>query len=191
MNKPSTTWTLLDLAGIATHPRPGLARAEPVSKSGMVGSSPELMPDRLCTISLMLKQPTDLVRTLSKGLHGAFETIDAALVAHGATAEHDVKTIYISYMVEGQMVAAVYPRSQEIEIALALPEDHPSSLLRDATHLTWRTLPVSTVVVSTPEAQAALGLVQEAVERVASGVHDVHRDNDHFIARRRERRVQP
>jgi len=113
--------------------------------------------------------------------------MNAELDACGAKAEHDVKTIYISYMVGDQMVAAVYPHSREIEIALALPEDHPSALLRDATHLTWRTLPVSVVVTNPDEAHAALPLVREAVERVSSGIHDVHRDNEHFIARRADR----
>ena len=131
----------------------------------------------------MLRKPADLVGTLPNGLRLAFETIDAALVGQGATAEHDVKTIYISYMVGNQMVAAVYPRSREIEVALALPEDHPSPLLRDATHLTWRTLPVSTLLTDAAGATSILDLLVEAVERVASGTHDVHRANEHFIGR--------
>lgn len=133
----------------------------------------------------MPRQPADLVKTLRKVLREAFEVVNAALEDCGAAAAHDVKTIYISYMVEEQMVAAIYPRSQEIEIALALPEDHPSSLLRDATHLTWRTLPVSTVVVDSEGARSILGLIEEASLRVASGTHHVHRDNEHFAARRR------
>lgn len=135
----------------------------------------------------MRRQPSDLVKQLSPEPREAFDVIDTELDACGAKAEHDVKTIYISYMVGDQMVAAAYPRSKEIEIALALSEDHPSTLLRDATHLTWRTLPVSIVATSATEARAALPLVREAVERVSSGVHDVHRDNEHFIASRRER----
>ena len=133
----------------------------------------------------MPRQPADLVKTLPKVLREAFELFNAALEDCGAAAEHDVKTIYISYMLEDQMVAAIYPRSQEIEIALALPEDHPSPLLRDATHLTWRTLPVSTVVVDSEGARSILGLIEEASLRVASGTHHVHRDNEHFAARRR------
>lgn len=134
----------------------------------------------------MRRQPEDLLKTLSPGLRRAFEAIDEALAADGASAEHDVKTIYISYMVRGEMVAAVYPHSQEIEVALALPEDHPSPLLRDATHLTWRTLPVSIVVCDEAEAEVVLDLVHEAVNRVTTGTHDVNRDNEHFIARRRD-----
>jgi hypothetical protein len=133
------------------------------------------------------RQPADLVKPLVGEVRDAFDAVDTELHAAGATAEHDVKTIYISYMVRDQMVAAVYPRSQEIEVALALPEDHPSSLLRDATHLTWRTLPVSVVLTDPADARAAVPLVHEAVERVMSGNHDVHRENEHFISRRRER----
>jgi len=67
------------------------------------------------------RQPSDLVKQLSPGPREAFDVIDTELDACGAKAEHDVKTIYISYMVGDQMVAAAYPRSKEIEIALALP----------------------------------------------------------------------
>ena len=86
----------------------------------------------------MRRQPSDLIKQLSGAARDAFDVMNAELDACGAKAEHDVKTIYISYMVGDQMVAAVYPHSREIEIALALPEDHPSALLRDATHLALR-----------------------------------------------------
>jgi predicted transport protein len=133
------------------------------------------------------RQPPDLVTSLSTGLRRAFDVIDAELEACGTAAEHDVKTIYISYMVDGQMAAAVYPRSQEIEVALALPEDHPSPALRDATHLTWRTMPVSVVVTDVKEARDAQPLIRESIERVRSGSHDVDRDNDYWVSRKRER----
>ena len=54
-----------------------------------------------------------------------------------------VKTIYMGFDMGNVMVSAVYPHKKHLEIALALDENHPDVNLRDASHLTWRTLPVS------------------------------------------------
>ena len=40
-----------------------------------------------------------------------------------------VKTIYIGYDIDGEMVAALYGHADHVEVALALAEDHPSSQL--------------------------------------------------------------
>jgi hypothetical protein len=97
-----------------------------------------------------------------------------------------VKTIYIGYYLDGVMVAALYPHSDRVELALALPEDHPSDLLIDATHLTWRTLAVAAVVKSQADATETMELIDEACQRVKDGVHDVERPNDYFMKARRE-----
>ena len=97
-----------------------------------------------------------------------------------------VKTIYIGYDLEGIMVAALYPHSDRVELALALPEDHESTLLIDATHLTWKTLPVAAVVKTKGDATETLKLIDEACQRIKDGVHDVERPNDYFMTARRE-----
>jgi hypothetical protein len=97
-----------------------------------------------------------------------------------------VKTIYIGYDLDGVMVAALYPHTNRVETALALAEDHESSLLIDATHLTWKTLPVAAVVKTEEDLAEAQALVHEACERIRSGVHSVERPNDFFRKSRRE-----
>ena len=98
-----------------------------------------------------------------------------------------VKTIYIGYDIDGEMVAALYGHSDHVEIALALPEDAEGELLIDASHLTWRTLPVAAVVSSAAELPLFAKLASDAVNRVQNASHSVHRDNDFFIKSRRER----
>ena len=48
--------------------------------------------------------------------------------------------------VGGEMVAALYSHADHVELALALPESEEHRLLVDATHLTWRTMPVAAIV---------------------------------------------
>ena len=98
-----------------------------------------------------------------------------------------VKTIYIGYDINGEMTAALYAHADHLEVALALPEDAEGSLLVDASHLTWRTLPVAAIVRSREELDEFESLVQTAIERVRNQAHDVNRDNDFFIRSRRER----
>ena len=99
-----------------------------------------------------------------------------------------VKTIYIGYDVDGEMVAALYGHSDHVEVALALAEDHPSSQLIDASHLTWKTLPVAAIGHDAAEVLKMGPLVEEACARVRAGEHHVNRDNDFFKKARRERR---
>lgn len=97
-----------------------------------------------------------------------------------------VKTIYVGVTVEGEMVAALYPRSGGVEVALALPDDHECELLKDASHLTWPTLPVCLDVKDREEANRAVLLIDEAYERVANGMHGVSRPPEFF----RDRKVR-
>lgn len=99
-----------------------------------------------------------------------------------------VKTIYIGYDIDGEMVAALYGHADHVEVALALAEDHPSSQLIDASHLTWKTLPVAAIGHDAAEVRKMGPLIEEACERVRAGLHYVNRDNDFFMKEKRERR---
>jgi hypothetical protein len=115
-----------------------------------------------------------------------------ALEAHGKLAEQGctsyVKTIYIGYEINGEMVAALYGHAKYVEVALALDESTDSSVLIDATHLTWRTLPFA-AVVKTKEDLEKFGLLAiTACENIRNGRHKVNRDNQFFAAAKRERR---
>lgn len=99
-----------------------------------------------------------------------------------------VKTIYIGYDIDGEMVAALYGHSDHVEIALALAEDAEGDLLIDASHLTWRTLPVAAIVRTKDDLDQFSSLAGAAVERVRTSSHTVLRDNDFFMKSRRERR---
>lgn len=98
-----------------------------------------------------------------------------------------VKTIYIGYEIGGEMVAALYAHTDHLEVALALPEDAEGASLIDATHLTWKTLPVAAVIRSPDDLSEFTLLASNAAARVRSQSHDVERDNDYFIKARRER----
>jgi hypothetical protein len=100
-----------------------------------------------------------------------------------------VKTIYVGFDLAGEMVAAAYGHARHVEIAIALPEDHPDTRLQDATHLTWRTLPVSLDLTTASDVQEAAALLKDACDRVRQGAHDVNRDNDHFIKARQRRKA--
>ena len=99
-----------------------------------------------------------------------------------------VKTIYIGYDIDGEMVAALYGHADHVEIALALPESAESDLLVDASHLTWRTLPVAAIVHTISEVEDFEKLAKDAAERVRSATHNVNRDNEFFARTRQERR---
>ena len=99
-----------------------------------------------------------------------------------------VKTIYMGFNLGEEMVAAAYPHKSCVEIALALRDDHPDSALKDASHLTWRTLPVSLKVSTLNEIDQNIGLLHEACKRVQDGMANKPRDNEFFRKARRERR---
>ena len=113
-----------------------------------------------------------------------------ALAAHKVLDEEGcnsyVKTIYIGYEIDGQMVAALYAYADHLEVALALPEDAEGASLIDATHLTWKTLPVAAVIRGLDDLVEFKTLASLAAARVRSQSHDVERDNDYFIKARRE-----
>ena len=98
-----------------------------------------------------------------------------------------VKTIYIGYDFNGEMVAAIYGHPDYVEVAIALSESHDSPVLIDASHLTWRTLPVAAVLKSKADLKMFARLVKEACKGVLSGEHTVLRDNEFFVTAKRER----
>lgn len=98
-----------------------------------------------------------------------------------------VKTIYVGFELQGTMVAAAYPHSQWLEVALALPDDITGPGLVDATHLTWRTMPVAIEIRSQSDLKRALKYFELALERVRSGAHDVELPQERFMGR--ERRI--
>jgi hypothetical protein len=127
---------------------------------------------------------TALLATLNSNLEPLGTKLHKRLVTQKCVPY--VKTIYIGYDLDGVMVAALYPHSDRVKVALALPEDHESGLLIDATHLTWKTLPVAAIVKTKAEATETLELIDEACQRIKDGVHDVERPNDYFMKSRRE-----
>jgi len=99
-----------------------------------------------------------------------------------------VKTIYIGYDIDGEMVAALYGRVDLVEIALAVDEDTPGELLVDASHLTWRTLPLAAHIKTTSDLKDFQPLATLACTRVTNKEHHVERDNNFFINARKEKR---
>lgn len=117
---------------------------------------------------------------------------DLASAAHdifaGLGCSSYVKTIYIGYDIGGEMVAALYGRSDYVEIALALPEDYVHPLVIDASHLTWRTLPVAAILRELNDLGDFRNVAAVACERVKRAQHNVSRDNDFFMEAKRRRR---
>ena len=99
-----------------------------------------------------------------------------------------VKTIYVGYDFAGEMVAALYGHAEYVEIALALSESHESPILIDATHLTWRTMPVAAVLRSKEDVHSFKTLAKSACGGVRSGEHTVTRENGFFAAAKKELR---
>jgi len=126
-----------------------------------------------------LSQLNENIREIAASAH-------EVLVEQGC--ESYVKTIYVGYDLGGEMAAALYGHADHVEIALALPEDAEGSLLVDASHLTWRTLPVAAIIRSADDVLAFAPLAVSACERVREASHDVMRDNDFFVSSRRARR---
>jgi hypothetical protein len=135
----------------------------------------------------MSNPETDTYLTsLNNRVRPVANAVNDALVAMGCAPY--VKTIYIGYDINGEMVAAAYGHADHVEVALALDEDHADPGLVDASHLTWRTLPLALRLQSVADVKRAKPLLAEACERVRNQTHHVHRDNDYFIGRKGRRR---
>ena len=99
-----------------------------------------------------------------------------------------VKTIYIGYEIDGKMVGALYRHEDRVEVALALDENRACKVLIDATHLTWRTMPVAAVVKIESDLEESLPLVEEACNRVRTGENTLSRSNEFFVEAKKKRR---
>lgn len=132
----------------------------------------------------MIPSAEHLTKKLPVSLQSLLHKIYGLLV-DGFGCDPDVKTLYISFTKDGSLVASAHIGGKQIELALALPEDHPSGLLEDASHLTWRTLPVFICLDANSSHQDALDLVREALDRVTSGEHKIDRPSDFFAVRPR------
>jgi hypothetical protein len=145
-------------------------------------------PEHVARILLAVPNPSgvdDYLADCNRGIRELAGAASGILIEQGCTAY--VKTIYIGFESAGEMVAALYAHGENIEVALALPEDCEGALLVDASHLTWRTLPVAAVIRKASELEEFRELALVASERVRMGEHDVERDTEFFAKARRER----
>ncbi len=123
--------------------------------------------------------------SLNKRIGGIATQAHRQLIDQGCTSY--VKTIYIGYDFNGEMVAALYGHLDYVEVAIALPENFDSSILIDASHLTWRTLPVAAVLKGKSDLTRFSALVEAACKGVLNGSHTVLRDNEFFAKAKREK----
>jgi hypothetical protein len=131
----------------------------------------------------VIPEAEKLVEGLPKPLREAFAKFYSFLVDDSGCDVY-VKTIYVGFTLGEDMVCAIYPHPDCLEIALALPEDVEGPEFKDATHLTWPTMPVSIEMRDAGHSKMVLDHLATAVHRVQTGVHDVRRPNEHFIGRR-------
>lgn len=101
-----------------------------------------------------------------------------------------IKTIYIGYEINGEMVAALYPYHKHVDLALAIPEDTADPILVDASHLTWRSLPLMATMRNKRDVEKAKKYLKLAVNQILSGSHKVNRDNEFFIRTKHERKAK-
>ena len=129
---------------------------------------------------IYLRDANKKVSALATNLHRLF-------LKHGCVSY--VKTIYIGYDIDGAMVAALYCHENRVEVAIALEENHRSKLLIDATHLTWRTMPVALVIQSKDDLSEAAELILEATGRVKTGQNTVNRSSEFFAEVKKNKRL--
>lgn len=137
-------------------------------------------------MSMASSESEEYLKGLGKRVQAVARQVDALLMEEGCNSY--VKTIYIGYDIAGEMVAALYGHADHVELALALSESEEHHLLVDATHLTWRTMPVAAIVRTSADAKEVGPLIRVACERLRAGAHDVHRDNEFFVQAKRGRR---
>jgi len=130
----------------------------------------------------MIPEAANLVRKLPEPLREAFATCYEFLVDDNGCNVY-VKTIYVGFAIGEEMVCAIYPLQDHLEVAMALPEEVEGPEFKDATHLTWPTMPVAVDIRNVEDTNLAISHLSGAVHRVATGVHDVRRPNEHFQGR--------
>lgn len=135
----------------------------------------------------MIPEAAKLIEGLPKHLREVFAECYSFLVDDSGCAVY-VKTIYVGFAFDQEMVCAIYPHPDHLEAAIALAEDVEGQEFNDATHLTWPTMPVAMEIRNATDPEIVIGHLATAVQRVTKGVHDVRRSNEHFKERRREGR---
>ena len=131
----------------------------------------------------MIPPARALTKNLPPHVQEVIQEVYTLLVGVGC--DPDVKTRYISFTRNSCLVGSAHVSGKQIELALALPEDHPSDLIEDASHLTWRTLPVCLRLTASTDRQEVLDLVREALARVVRGEHTINRPAEFFGSRPR------
>jgi hypothetical protein len=134
------------------------------------------------------EETRQLVANYSPKIQGIVYDLDGFLVNLGCVSY--IKTIYIGYEIDGQMVAALYPYHKHVDLALAIPEDTIDPILTDASHLTWRSLPLLAMVRNTRDVAKAKKYSSLAAKQICSGFHKVNRDNEFFIRTKHERKAK-
>ncbi len=130
----------------------------------------------------MIPEAEKLIEGLPEPLRESFAAFYAFLVDDSGCSVY-VKTIYVGFTLGEEMVCAIYPHPDRLEVAMALPEDVEGPEFKDATHLTWPTMPVAIEIRSAVETDMVIGHLATAVSRVATGEHDVRRPPEHFMGR--------
>ena len=131
----------------------------------------------------MIPEAEDLARNLPAHMKRTLDYVYKMLVEKYECFP-DVKTINLTFTRGEDLVASAHIGSNYLELALALPEDHPSPLLEDASHLTWRTLPVMVDITKKTNPKQVLHLTKEAAERIVNGEHDINRSIEYFAKKR-------
>lgn len=131
----------------------------------------------------------DLLADLPTTLRSLGRDIDAYLT--GRNCDPYVKTIYVGYTLGTSMVAAVYPESDRLVIALAVDQPADGEFLIDATDLTWPTMPVAAVVRTETQLKRTLTLLDLAIDGVSKGEHTINRPPEFFRGRPGARRLRP
>ena len=132
------------------------------------------------------EEADEYLRNVNKKLMRVAREAHDALVEFGC--DSYVKTIYIGYDIQGEMVAALYGHADYLEVALAVPQETSSDILVDASHLTWRTLPLAAVVRTSTDVKEFKNLVRIACNGVRTGKHTVNRDNAFFVEAKKANR---
>lgn len=131
----------------------------------------------------VIAEAQELVSSVPKPLQRTFAACYAMLVDQCGCDAY-VKTIYVGFTLGDEMVAAIYPRRDHLEVAMALDENVEGDEFKDATHLTWPTMPVALEIHDVKDTDLALRHLREALRRIATNEHHVRRANEHFRGRR-------
>jgi len=110
----------------------------------------------------------ELFRELGIPTQKAMERLFDYLVSQEACVS-EVRSSYISFSIDGEMVAVAQRGDEGIDIAMALPFDGSDARVFDALDLKWRTLPTGIVIVGQRDVGIAKKYLKTACSRVRNG----------------------